>query len=114
VGGRGSVGPTVNAFAAAADLVVVLDYPRRVTLARLLGRWVQQQRVGMPVGHVERPSLFALRFNWTWRREHRAVLLGDLAAAGPPVLRVTRPPRDLLGRVERAVEEQRRSRRSDV
>ena len=77
---EGSVGPTVGLFAVAADVVLFLDYPRRVTLVRLLRRWVRRRRVGMPAGHRERARLDALRFGWTWRREHRSTLLADLAA----------------------------------
>lgn len=93
---EGSVGPTVNAFASAADLIVFLDYPRRVTLVRLLKRWAQRRRIGMPSRHVERPSLFALRFNWTWRRRHRGALVADLATSGAPTVQLSRPRRDLL------------------
>lgn len=97
---EGSVGPTVNVFASAADSVVFLDYARRVTMLRLVKRWSQRQRVGMPVSHVERPSVFAVRFNWTWKREHREALVADLEAAGGPIVRLSIPPRDVVGAVE--------------
>ena len=94
---EGSVGPTVNLFAGAADAVVFLDYSRRVTLLRLIKRWAQRRRVGMPDGHREPPTMFAVRFNWRWRRRHRDELLRDVRAAGTPMFQVTDPVTDLAG-----------------
>jgi adenylate kinase family enzyme len=105
---EGSVGPSVNTFAAAADVVVFLDFPRWITLRRLLERWAQRRRVGMPVGHEERPSLFALRFNGAWRRVHRPTLVADLEVAGTPVVHVSRPSRDLVELIEAATASERR------
>ena len=93
---EGSVGPTVNAFAAAADAVVILDYPRRVTLARLVRRWSQRRRVGMPDGHREVPTLFALRLNLRWRGAHRQELLRDMQATDKSVLHLTAPEPGLV------------------
>lgn len=95
---EGSVGPTVNLFAGAADVVVFLDYSRRLTLLRLIKRWAQRQRVGMPDGHRERPTLAALRFNWLWRRMHRDQLLHDMRATGKPMLHVAGRDPDLAAR----------------
>jgi adenylate kinase family enzyme len=96
---EGSVGPTVNAFASVADAVVFLDYSRRVTLVRLIGRWAQRQRVGMPEGHRERPTMFAIRFNWRWRAVRRSALVRDIGASGKPLLHVTAPGLDLSSKV---------------
>lgn len=82
-----------------ADLVVALDYPRRVSLLRLLARTWRRLRTREEVcgGNTERWSSALSRDSivaWHWRtfeRKHREIAALVEATSGPPVLRFTDP-----------------------
>ncbi|QYJ03416.1 hypothetical protein KUV85_13915 [Nocardioides panacisoli] len=84
---------------ARADVVVALDYPRRVSLGRLLRRTARRVLTREPVcnGNVEtlrqtlsRDSIIAWHFRtWSQKRDQVRSLLADPAA--PPVVRLGHP-----------------------
>ena len=79
---------------AAADLVVLLDLPRHVTLSRLIKRLLAQRgriRPDSAPGCVERFHLGFLLFAWRWRRYERPALLAALAGAEAKTDRLRTP-----------------------
>jgi len=70
----GSAGPRL----AAADMVIYLDVPAWVSMARVVRRLVGhfgRVRADGPAGCPERLNFAFLRFVWTWNRERRAAAL---------------------------------------
>lgn len=78
-----------------ADAVVLLDYPRRIHMARLMRRVVGtfgRVRVDMAPGCPEQIDLGFFRYTWTWRREQGPRVLAALAARpGLPLITLTHP-----------------------
>lgn len=81
------------------DLVVALDYPRRVSLGRLLTRTVHRLREREQIcgGNTEswrqtlsRASIVAWHFR-TFERKRQEIAQWAAAADGPPLLRFTDP-----------------------
>lgn len=76
----GNYGGTLDLRLAAADTVVFLDMPRRVTIPGILRRWGRNH--GRPVqapGCPERVSGEFLRWVWNYRRDTRPQVLAALA-----------------------------------
>ena len=95
----GNHGRAIGTRLARADLVVLLDLPRRVTLPRLIRRLATNRgrvRPDSAPGCIERLDAAFLRFAWHWRRDDRPALLGALAGAEAKTLRLRTP-----GEVER-------------
>lgn len=68
-----------------ADLLVLLDLPRRVTVTRVLRRWWSlrgQQRPDLAPGCPERLRGDFLRYVWHYPRDARPALLRTIAEAG--------------------------------
>ncbi|SDS29251.1 Adenylate kinase [Agrococcus carbonis] len=82
-----------------ADAIVALDYPRLVSLGRLLRRTARRIRTREPVcnGNVEtlrlalaRDSIIVWHFR-SWRRKRRRMRAWHADASLPPVLLLARP-----------------------
>jgi adenylate kinase family enzyme len=68
---------------AAADLLIYLDAPRWLSIARVLGRIASSYgrvRPDAAPGCPERIDLDFLRYVWSWNRERRARSLATVAA----------------------------------
>jgi adenylate kinase family enzyme len=79
----GNYGGTLDLRLAAADTVVFLDMPRRVTVPSILRRWLRHH--GTPVqasGCPERVSWEFLRWVWNYRRDSRPRALAAIAEHG--------------------------------
>ena len=82
----GNYGATLHLRLAAADTVILLDFPRAVCMGRflrrvLLARWTP--RPDMADGCHERFSLELARFIWDFRRDKRPGILRQLRALPP-------------------------------
>jgi adenylate kinase family enzyme len=81
----GNYSSTLDLRLPAADTIVFLDLPRRVTLRRVLARWLRwhgRVRPEMPQGCPERMSLEFARWLWRFPREGRRRLLDAITVAG--------------------------------
>ena len=83
----GNYGSTLADRLPRADLVVLLDLPRRVTVPRVLRRWWStrvrgQHRPDMAPGCPERLRWEFLRYVWLYPRRSRPQLLRRLDEAG--------------------------------
>ena len=79
----GNYGRTLDLRLAAADTVLFLDMPRRVTIPSIVGRWLRHR--GTPVqapGCPERVSWEFFRWVWNYRRDSRPRVLAALAEHG--------------------------------
>jgi adenylate kinase family enzyme len=77
----GNYGRTLDLRLAAADTVLFLDMPRRITIPSIVWRWLRNR--GTPVqapGCPERVSWEFLRWVWNYRRDSRPRVLAALAA----------------------------------
>ena len=82
----GNYGSTVKQRAAAADLVILLDRPRWVTMPNIVRRWVRHHgrtRPDMAPGCPERLRWAFVTYCWTYRRVSLPKLRRRLAEAGP-------------------------------
>ena len=93
----GNYGGTLDRRVAAADTVVLLDYPRFLCLWRATRRWLRHRgrtRADMAVGCDERLTLEFVRWIWQYPRRGRRTALERVArAASPPRLVRLRSPR---------------------
>jgi adenylate kinase family enzyme len=81
----GNYTSTLDIRLPAADLIVFLDLPRRVTLTRLLRRrlrWHRRTRPEMGMGCPERLDRAFLRWVWRYPSDGRRRLLSAIADAG--------------------------------
>ena len=92
----GNYGRTLGPRLAAADTVVLLDYPRLLCLWRATRRWLTYRgrtRADMAPGCDEQLSLEFVRWIWSYPRRGRRTALARIAAADPaPRLVVLRSP----------------------
>jgi adenylate kinase family enzyme len=92
----GNYGGTLDLRVPAADLIVFLDLPRRITIPRVLRRWARwrgRSRPDLAPGCPERIDLAFLAWLWNYPRDSRARLIGalDTDAAWPRVVRLRTP-----------------------
>jgi adenylate kinase family enzyme len=88
----GNYSGTLDLRLARADTVVLLDLPRWLCLARVVGRWLQhlgRTRADMAPGCPERLTGEFLTWIWTYPTRRRPAILRRLAAL-PPTTRVVR------------------------
>jgi adenylate kinase family enzyme len=85
---------TIGPRLATADLVILLDLPRRITLPRLLRRTVTgwgRVRPDSAPGCVERLDPGFLLWAWRWPADDRPALLAALAGAEERTVRLRTP-----------------------
>ncbi|EIV91288.1 adenylate kinase [Frankia sp. QA3] len=81
----GNYAGTLDLRIPAAELIVFLDLPRRITIARVLRRWARwrgRNRPDAAPGCPEKLDLAFLRWLWNYPRDSRARLLRALDAHG--------------------------------
>ena len=92
----GNYGRTLAARLAAADTVVLLDYPRLLCLWRATRRWLAHRggaRPDMAPGCDEQMTLEFARWIWSYPARGRRTALAKVAAADPaPRLVILRSP----------------------
>jgi adenylate kinase family enzyme len=80
----GNYSSTLDLRLAAADTVVLLDLPRRVTIPGILRRWWRHRgRAVQAAGCPERWDGTFVRWVWDYRRESRPRALAAIAAHAP-------------------------------
>ncbi len=86
-----------SARIARADVILLLDLPRRVTLPRILRRVATgygKVRPDSAPGCPERFDPAFIAYCWNWRRNVRPRIMTALTDAMPRVIHLTRPARD--------------------
>ncbi|THJ64008.1 adenylate kinase [Candidatus Frankia alpina] len=81
----GNYGGTLDLRIPAAELIVFLDLPRRITIARVVRRWARwhgRNRPDAATGCPEKLDLAFLRWLWNYPRDGRARLLRALDTHG--------------------------------
>ena len=90
----GSYAQTLPLRLARAELVVHLDYPRWIYIARLLKRVIMSGvriRLDMTQGCSERLDLDFLLYAWRFRDQQRPRIIDAIAASSVPELRLNHP-----------------------
>lgn len=94
----GNYGGTAKQRAARADLVVLLDLPRRVTMPRIVRRWLRHRgrsRPDVAPDCPERLTAEFLRYCWNYRRVSLPKMHRRLHEAGVENLVVLRSRREV-------------------
>jgi adenylate kinase family enzyme len=95
----GNYGGTAELRMAAADTIVFLDFPRRVTIPRVIRRRFQhlgRTRPDMGAGCDERLTWEFLRFLWRYPRDGRRRIVAAMEAGGARARHVVlRSPREV-------------------
>jgi adenylate kinase family enzyme len=93
----GNYNRTLDARLAVADLIIFLDFPRRLCLWRVCRRWAQYRGTSRPdigAGCPEKIDLLFLRWVWNYNRQRQPAVLERLArakAAGKAVIQLHNP-----------------------
>ena len=105
----GNYGGTLDLRLSACDTVVFLDLPRRITIPRVIGRWLRHRGVTRPdmaPGCPDRLTLEFLAWIWNYPRRRRPQILRKLRDLGEDgavyVLRSKGDVRSFLARLQNA------------
>lgn len=78
----GNYGGSLDFRVRRANLIVFLDFPRRVTVPGVLRRRLRRKRPDEIPGCPERVTYEFLRWIWRFQRDDRPSLLAAVSAAG--------------------------------